>query len=107
MSKDAGTLDALLTEDRRFSPSEDFRTRAVVSDADIYERANKDRESYWVEWAEQLDWFRRWDSVLEWQPPHAKWFVGGKLNVAYNCLDRHLNSSRSDQAALIWEGEPG
>ena len=107
MSKDAGTLDALLTEDRRFSPSEDFRTRAVVSDADIYERANTDRESYWVEWAEQLDWFRRWDSVLEWQPPHAKWFVGGKLNVAYNCLDRHLNSSRSDQAALIWEGEPG
>ena len=107
MSKDAGTLDALLTEDRRFSPSEDFRTRAVVSDADIYERANKDRESYWVEWAEQLDWFRRWDSVLEWQPPHVKWFVGGKLNVAYNCLDRHLNSSRSDQAALIWEGEPG
>jgi len=107
MSKDAGTLDALLTEDRRFSPSEDFRTRAVVSDADIYERANKDRGSYWVEWAEQLDWFRRWDSVLEWQPPHAKWFVGGKLNVAYNCLDRHLNSSRSDQAALIWEGEPG
>ena len=107
MSKDPGTLDALLTEDRRFSPSEDFRTRAVVSDADIYERANKDRESYWVEWAEQLDWFRRWDSVLEWQPPHAKWFVGGKLNVAYNCLDRHLNSSRSDQAALIWEGEPG
>ena len=107
MSKDAGPLDALLTEDRRFSPSEDFRTRAVVSDADIYERANTDRESYWVEWAEQLDWFRRWDSVLEWQPPHAKWFVGGKLNVAYNCLDRHLNSSRSDQAALIWEGEPG
>ena len=107
MSKDAGTLDALLTEDRRFSPSEDFRTRAVVSDEDIYERANTDRESYWVEWAEQLDWFRRWDSVLEWQPPHAKWFVGGKLNVAYNCLDRHLNSSRSDQAALIWEGEPG
>ena len=79
----------------------------MVSDADIYERANTDRESYWVEWAEQLDWFRRWDSVLEWQPPHAKWFVGGKLNVAYNCLDRHLNSSRSDQAALIWEGEPG
>ena len=107
MSKDAGTLDALLTEDRRFSPSEDFRTRAVVSDADIYERANTDRESYWVEWAEQLDWFRRWDSVLEWQPPHAKWFVGGKLNVAHNCLDRHLNSPRSDQAALIWEGEPG
>jgi len=107
MSKDAGTLDALLTENRRFSPSEDFRTRAVVSDLEIYERARTDRESYWVEWAEQLDWFRRWDSVLEWQPPHAKWFVGGKLNVAYNCLDRHLNGSRSDQAALIWEGEPG
>ena len=107
MSKDAGTLDALLTENRRFSPSEDFQTRAVVSDLEIYERARTDRESYWVEWAEQLDWFRRWDSVLEWKPPHAKWFLGGKLNVAYNCLDRHLNGSRSDQAALIWEGEPG
>ena len=107
MSKDAGTLDALLTENRRFSPSEDFQTRAVVSDMEIYERARTDRESYWVEWAEQLDWFRRWDSVLEWKPPHAKWFLGGKLNVAYNCLDRHLNGSRSDQAALIWEGEPG
>ena len=107
MSKDAGTLDVLLTEDRRFPPSEDFRTRAVISDPEIYKRADVDREAYWVEWAEKLDWFTSWDSVLEWKPPHAKWFVGGKLNVAYNCLDRHLNSSRADQAALIWEGEPG
>ena len=107
MSKDAGTLDVLLTEDRRFPPSEDFRTRAVIGDPEIYKRADVDREAYWVEWAEKLDWFTSWDSVLEWKPPHAKWFVGGKLNVAYNCLDRHLNSSRADQAALIWEGEPG
>ncbi|HIB08888.1 MAG TPA: acetate--CoA ligase, partial [Gemmatimonadetes bacterium] len=107
MSKDSGTLDVLLTEDRRFPPSEDFRTRAVIGDPEIYKRADVDREAYWVEWAEKLDWFTSWDSVLEWKPPHAKWFVGGKLNVAYNCLDRHLNSSRADQAALIWEGEPG
>ena len=101
MSKDSGTLDVLLTEDRRFPPSEDFRTRAVIGDPEIYKRADVDREAYWVEWAEKLDWFTSWDSVLEWKPPHAKWFVGGKLNVAYNCLDRHLNSSRADQAALI------
>ena len=107
MSKDPGTLDALLTEDRRFCPSENFRPRAVINDPGIYERAKTDPEAYWVEWAEQLEWFRRWDSVLEWDPPKVKWFIGGKLNVSYNCLDRHLSSIRSDQDALIWEGEPG
>jgi acetyl-CoA synthetase len=66
-----------------------------------------DPEGYWAGWAEELDWFRKWDRVLEWNPPYAKWFVGGQLNVAHNCLDRHLATDRRTKAALIWEGEPG
>ena len=107
MSNDSGALDALLTEDRRFRPPEDFRRRAVVRDEGIYTNAESNREAYWAWWAEKLDWFRPWDTVLEWTPPHAKWFIGGTLNVAHNCLDRHLDGPRADQAALIWEGEPG
>ena len=107
MSNDSGALDALLTEDRRFPPTEEFVARAVVRDGEIYERAASDREAYWASWAEQLDWFEPWHTVLEWTPPHAKWFLGGKLNVAHNCLDRHLGGPRAHQTALIWEGEPG
>ena len=107
MSKDPGAFEALLTENRRFRPSPEFTARAVVGDEELYSAAQADREAYWAEWAESLHWFRRWDSVLEWTPPHAKWFVGGKLNVSYNCLDRHLDGTRADQPALIWEGEPG
>jgi acetyl-CoA synthetase len=70
-------------------------------------RATADPEAYWASWAEELDWFRKWDTVLEWNPPHARWFDGGKLNVSYNCLDRHLGGARRNKAALIWEGEPG
>ena len=75
--------------------------------AAFYERASADRLAFWESWAEKLDWFERWHTVLEWEPPHAKWFVGGKLNVSHNCLDRHLDGPRRDKAALIWEGEPG
>jgi acetyl-CoA synthetase len=107
MSNDSGALDALLTEDRRFPPAEGFAARAVAPDDEIYERAEADREAYWATWAEQLDWFEPWHTVLEWTPPHAKWFLGGKLNVAHNCLDRHLHGPRAEQTALIWEGEPG
>ena len=107
MSNDSGALDSLLREDRRFSPAQDFVARAVVSDDEIYGRAASDREAYWAGWAEQLDWFEPWHTVLEWTPPHAKWFLGGRLNVAHNCLDRHLGGPRAEQVALIWEGEPG
>jgi len=100
-------LDDLLQEDRRFPPPESFREGAHVSDEGIYGEAERDPEAYWARWAEELDWFEPWEQVLEWNPPHARWFAGGKLNVAYNCLDRHLDGPRRNKAALIWEGEPG
>ena len=107
MSSDSGSLDALLTEDRRFPPLDSFRARAVINDPGIYAHASADREAYWADWAGHLDWFETWEQVLEWTPPYAKWFTGGKLNVSYNCLDRHLEAGHSDRTALIWEGEPG
>ena len=100
-------IDVLLDEKRTFAPTAEFATTAHVNDQSPYETAALDRQSYWERLAQKLDWFEPWDEVLTWDSPFSKWFVGGKLNVAYNCLDRHLNSSRSDQAALIWEGEPG
>jgi acetyl-CoA synthetase len=107
MSIDPGLLDDLLREDRRFPPPPDFTAGAVAGDPEVYERAAADPEAYWAECAERLDWFEPWDRVLEWTPPHAKWFVGGRLNVSYNCLDRHVAAGRGDRAALMWEGEPG
>ena len=107
MSTDAGALDDLLHEDRRFPPPSGFASRAVMDDPSVYDRAASDPESYWAEWAAKLDWFEPWRTVLEWSPPHAKWFVGGKLNVSYNCLDRHIESGHGDRTALVWEGEPG
>ena len=103
---DAAALEALLTEERKFAPPKDFASRAVVSDPAIYQEAG-DYEAFWARWAEELHWFRKWDRVLEWDPPHAKWFNGGKLNVCYNCVDRHLDGPREDKLALIWEGEAG
>ena len=71
------------------------------------QRAKDDPEGFWAEQAESLAWFKRWDKVLDWNEPHAQWFVGGKLNASYNCLDRHLAGPRRNKAAIIWEGEPG
>ena len=101
------SLDALLDERRTFPPSEEFGRRANWNDSAIYDRAAKDPEGYWAEQAKQLDWFTPWQRVLEWKAPWAKWFVGGKLNVTYNCVDRHAHSARRNKAAIIWEGEPG
>ena len=105
MTDDRAALDALLTEKRSFAPATDFAAAAVVSDPMVYDEA-EDHEAFWAGWAEQLDWFERWDTVLEWNPPHARWFTGGRLNVCYNCVDRHLRA-RPDKPALLWEGEPG
>jgi acetyl-CoA synthetase len=99
-------FDALLQEDRQFPPAEEFRARASAGDPEIYAKAARDREGFWASWAEQLDWEKKWDRVLEWNPPYARWFVGGKLNASYNCLDRHLET-RGDKTAIIFEGEPG
>jgi acetyl-CoA synthetase len=100
-------LDALLQEQRKFPPSAAFRSQANVNDAAIYERARQDLEGFWAEEADRLDWVTRWQRVMEWNIPWAKWFLGGKLNVTYNCVDRHAASARRNKAAIIWEGEPG
>jgi acetyl-CoA synthetase len=99
-------LSTLLSEQRRFPPSADFAVQAIAR-SDLYERARADRLAFWEDQARTLDWTAPWSKVLEWKLPHAKWFVGGKLNVSVNCLDRHLKGARRNQAALIWEGEPG
>jgi acetyl-CoA synthetase len=100
-------LDALLREDRVFPPSEAFRSRANAADPAIYQRAANDPEAFWAERAAELEWMRPWSRVLEWNPPHAKWFVGGQLNASVNCLDRHVRGPRRNKAAIHWEGEPG
>ncbi|HUZ02617.1 MAG TPA: acetate--CoA ligase [Thermomicrobiaceae bacterium] len=102
-----GTIEGLLTESRRYPPPPAFVARASVSDPDVYRRAHEDPEGFWGEAAEQLDWKQRWDTVLDWNPPWAKWFVGGKLNACYNCVDRHVQTWRRTKAAIIWEGESG
>jgi len=107
MEADRREIDVLLQEDRAFDPPAEFRERAHVSDRTPYEAAARDRLAFWEERARELDWFREWDRVLEWDSPFAKWFEGGKLNAAHNCLDRHLDGWRRNKAALIWEGEPG
>jgi acetyl-CoA synthetase len=100
-------IDALLQENRRFPPSETWRQRANINDPNVYARAAADPEKFWADFAHELDWFEPWTRVLEWNPPHAKWFVGGKLNASVNCLDRHIRGPRRNKAAFVWEGEPG
>lgn len=107
MLNDDNRLSTLLRETRAFPPSEAVREQANFMDDSVYERARQDPEGYWSEQAEQLSWFAPYESILKWEPPHAKWFLGGKLNAAYNCVDRHRYGSRKNKAAIIWEGEPG
>jgi acetyl-CoA synthetase len=101
------SLSALLDERRTFPPSEEFKKRASWNDPAIYDRAAQDPEAFWADQAQHLDWFAPWQKVLEWNAPWAKWFVDAKLNVTYNCVDRHAHSARRNKAAIIWEGEPG
>ncbi|MDQ3982640.1 MAG: acetate--CoA ligase, partial [Actinomycetota bacterium] len=100
------TIEALLEERRTFEPPEEFAAEAVVSDAGVYAEAERDPDSWWASQAERLDWFERWDTVLEGGFPHHSWFTGGRLNAAHNCLDRHL-ASHGDRVAYHWIGEPG
>jgi acetyl-CoA synthetase len=99
---------ATLLEVDRFQPPESFKQHALVRDPSIYEQAARDPESWWEGQAEQLDWFARWNQILDWSnPPFAKWFVGGKLNACYNCLDRHVKNGLGDRVAFYWRGEEG
>jgi acetyl-CoA synthetase len=100
-------IDALLTENRSFPPSPEWRANARANDPDVYARALADPEQFWAAFAAELEWMRPWTKVLDWQPPYAKWFVGGQINASVNCLDRHVRTARRNKAALIWEGEPG
>jgi acetyl-CoA synthetase len=100
------TLSNLLKEDRRFEPPEDLAANANLKE-EAYARADADREAFWSEQAERLHWDTKWDQVLDWSnPPFAKWFVGGTINAAYNCLDRHVENGLGDRVALHWVGEP-
>ncbi|MFP5274208.1 acetate--CoA ligase [Coleofasciculus sp.] len=106
------TIESILQEKRLFPPPAEFSQNAQIKSLEeyqrLYDKAKADPLKFWAELAEQeLHWFSKWDTVLDWQPPFAKWFVGGKTNIAYNCLDRHLSTWRRNKAALIWEGEPG
>jgi acetyl-CoA synthetase len=101
------TIEALLQEKRAFRPPKAFAARAHVKNASIYRRADRNFEKFWADFARELVWARPWKKVLDWKPPKAKWFVGGKLNASVNCLDRHVTGPRRNKAALIWEGEPG
>jgi acetyl-CoA synthetase len=97
-----------LLEVEKFEPSPEFRAHALLSDPAVYETAERDPEGWWVKQARTLDWFKEWDRVLDdSNPPFYKWFVGGKLNVSYNCLDRHVEAGRGDRVAFHWRGEDG
>jgi acetyl-CoA synthetase len=107
----ADSIESVLQESRSFAPSEAFRSRAHVSDPAEFERMYRqsleDPDAFWSEAAKLLHWFEPWHEVLEWNEPHAKWFVGGKTNLSYNCLDLQVERGRANKVAFFWEGEPG
>jgi acetyl-CoA synthetase len=112
MSTVTTNIESLQTEERLFPPSKAFAEHAHIKSMAELEalraEASADPEKFWARFAEgELHWFRKWDTVLKWEPPHAEWFAGGKINLSDNCLDRHLGTWRRHKAALIWEGEPG
>jgi acetyl-CoA synthetase len=102
----AKTIEALLQERRTFEPPDDFASQANATDPSIYDDAERDPDAWWESQAERLDWFEPWSEVFHWDPPHHKWFLGGKINASYNCLDRHLERN-GDRVAYHWIGEPG
>ncbi len=102
------TIEDYYIEDRTFPPSETFRNDALIADRSLYEEAQEDRLGFWARQARELvTWFEDFETVLEWDLPFAKWFVEGKLNISYNCLDRHVEAGRGNKVAFHWEGEPG
>lgn len=102
-----GAIQGLLVETRRFPPPPEFVGQANMRDPSVYERARRDPEGFWASIARELQWDEPWHTVMEWNPPWVKWFVGGRLNASVNCVDRQLAAGRRTKAAIIWEGEPG
>ena len=107
MIKDKQAFTPLLDEDRTFSAASSFVEQAYCNDEAFYLHAQKDYEGFWSERAQELDWFSSWTKVLDWQPPHCKWFVDGKMNITYNCLDRHVRAGHGGHRAIIWHAEDG
>ncbi|HEX8337065.1 MAG TPA: acetate--CoA ligase [Pyrinomonadaceae bacterium] len=112
MSSSTSNIESVLHEERVFPPPPEFSAQAHVKSLEELESLRREAsdapEAFWARMAEaELHWFRKWDTVLKWEPPHAEWFVGGRINVSYNCLDRHLQTWRRNKAAIVWEGEPG
>ncbi len=103
----AEALEGLLVESRSFVPSAAFKKQSLCISPFLYDEADYDSQQFWSDQALELDWFEEWTDICEWELPYAKWFVGGKLNVSYNCLDRHVASGLGDRVAYLWEGEPG
>ena len=102
------TIDALQWEKRTFPPSDAFKKNTLVAGTFLYDEANKDYEAFWARQASELvSWDTEWDTICEWKLPYSKWFVGGQLNVSYNCLDRHVIAGKGDKVAFHFEGEPG
>jgi acetyl-CoA synthetase len=112
MPEEKKSITSMLDERRQFPPPPEFSKNAYIKSMDdymkLYKKSEDDLEGFWAEQAdEMIHWFKKWDKVLDWSPPFAKWFSGGTTNIAYNCLDRHLENGRADKTAIIWEGEPG
>ena len=108
MTDEHDTIDALMDEQRLFPPSAAFKAQALAVDTSLYDEANVDYQGFWAKQAESLlDWSTDWHTICEWELPYSKWFVGGELNVSFNCLDRHVLAGKGDKVAFHWEGEPG
>src|SRR5579884_2482633 len=107
----SSNIDSVLQEGRKFEPADEFRRSAHIKSLEDYERIYRESveqpEKFWGRIAGELHWFKHWEKVLEWKNPWAKWFVGGQINLSYNCLDRHVQTQRKNKAAIIWESEPG
>ena len=101
-------IDDLLLESRTFPPPEGFKEASLVAGTFLYDEADADYQGFWARQAAALlDWSEEWDTICEWDLPFSRWFVGGKLNVSHNCLDRHVAAGKGDKVAFYWEGEPG
>ena len=111
MTESSGQIDTVMHEERLFAPSSDFSSNSRIGSMDAYQalwdEAKRDPVAFWSKQAEELHWFEPYSQTLKWDEPFAQWFVGGKTNASYNCLDAHLGTERENKTAIIWEGEPG